>query len=57
MQYDFNVQGDKITKLQAQVEDVKQVMLENINKVIERGESLDVLLSKTEDLEAHVSIM
>lgn len=51
--YEFNVEGDKITKLQAQVEDVKQVMLENINKVIERGERMDVLLSKTEDLEAH----
>lgn len=41
--------------LHAQVEDVKQVMLDNVEKVLERGERLDDLLSKTEDLESHVS--
>lgn len=55
-QYDFNVgQGDKISALQSHVNDVKQIMLENVQKVLERGECLDDLLSKTEDLEAGVS--
>lgn len=51
--YDFNIgQGDKLQELQSQVEDVKQIMLENVQKVLDRGERLDDLLSKTEDLEA-----
>jgi hypothetical protein len=32
-------------------------MLDNAEKVIERGERLDDLLSETEDLESHVSII
>lgn len=36
---------------------MKQVMLDNVEKVIERGERLDDLLSKTEDLESHVRIV
>ncbi|XP_069668653.1 vesicle-associated membrane protein 7-like isoform X3 [Periplaneta americana] len=52
--YEYNIgRGDKVSKLRAQVEDVKQVMLENVEKVMERGERLDDLLSKTEDLESH----
>lgn len=46
-----------MSKLRAQVEDVKQIMLDNVDKVIGRGERLDDLLSKTEDLESHVSII
>lgn len=46
-----------MSQLHAQVEDVKQIMLENVEKVLERGERLDDLLSKTEDLESHVSII
>lgn len=46
-----------MSQLHAQVEDVKQIMLDNVEKVIERGERLDDLLSKTEDLESHVSII
>ena len=36
---------------------MKQIMLDNVEKVIERGERLDDLLLKTEDLESHVSIV
>jgi hypothetical protein len=46
-----------VSQLRAKVEDVKQIMLDNVEKVIERGERLDDLLSKTEDLESHVSIL
>ncbi|XP_021939039.1 vesicle-associated membrane protein 712-like isoform X1 [Zootermopsis nevadensis] len=56
--YDYNIgRGDNVSRLHAQVEDVKQIMLENVEKVIERGDRLDDLLSKTEDLESHVSII
>ncbi|XP_066992828.1 vesicle-associated membrane protein 7 [Anabrus simplex] len=54
--HEFNSgRGDKMSLLQSQVEDVKQVMLENVEKIIDRGEKLEDLLSKTEDLEAHGS--
>ncbi|XP_069668652.1 vesicle-associated membrane protein 7-like isoform X2 [Periplaneta americana] len=56
--YEYNIgRGDKVSKLRAQVEDVKQVMLENVEKVMERGERLDDLLSKTEDLESHMRLL
>lgn len=45
-----------MSQLRTQVEDVKQIMLDNVEKMIERGERLDDLLLKTEDLESHVSI-
>lgn len=43
---------DNLGKLQRQVDDVKEIMTQNIEKVVSRGELLDDLLSKTEDLEA-----
>ncbi|XP_067941717.1 vesicle-associated membrane protein 7-like [Watersipora subatra] len=42
---------DNIARLRAQVDDVKGVMTENIEKVMERGEKLDDLIDKTTDLE------
>ncbi|XP_063244278.1 uncharacterized protein LOC134543296 [Bacillus rossius redtenbacheri] len=51
--YEFNVgRGDQVSRLQAQVDDVKRIMLDNVEKVIQRGENLDDLLSKTESLES-----
>jgi hypothetical protein len=53
----FNAgQGDRVSQIHNQVEDVKRIMLDNVEKVIERGERLDDLLSKTENLESHSSI-
>jgi vesicle-associated membrane protein 7 len=46
-----------MSQIHNQVEDVKRVMLDNVEKVIERGERLDDLLSKTENLESHVSFV
>jgi vesicle-associated membrane protein 7 len=46
-----------VSQIHNQVEDVKRVMMDNVEKVIERGERLDDLLSKTENLESHVSIV
>ncbi|KAF6018792.1 hypothetical protein EB796_022895 [Bugula neritina] len=45
-------EGDSFTKLQAQVNEVKGVMTENIEKVLQRGERLEDLIDKTTDLEA-----
>ena len=47
--------GDQLSTLQAQVDDVKVIMTENIEKVMQRGENLDDLMDKTTDLETHVS--
>ena len=42
--------------LQFQVDEVKGVMTQNIEKVLERGDRLDDLMDKTEELEASVSV-
>jgi len=42
--------ADKITKIKGEVEDAKAIMVQNIDKVLERGERIEVLVSKTEDL-------
>ena len=45
--------NDNLTALQQQVDDVKGVMSQNIEKVLERGERLEDLMDKTTDLEEH----
>eukprot|EP00057_Strongylocentrotus_purpuratus_P033045 XP_789920.2 PREDICTED: vesicle-associated membrane protein 7 [Strongylocentrotus purpuratus] len=55
MDHFSNLKGggnDKIAVLQDQVDEVKDIMTQNIDKVLSRGEKLDDLLVKTEDLEA-----
>ncbi|XP_041485399.1 vesicle-associated membrane protein 7-like [Lytechinus pictus] len=55
MDHFSNLKGggnDKVAVLQNQVDEVKDIMTVNIDKVLSRGEKLDDLLSKTEDLEA-----
>lgn len=44
-----------MSQLQSQVNEVKDVMTQNIEKVLQRGENLEDLMDKTTDLEAHVS--
>ncbi|XP_048322158.1 vesicle-associated membrane protein 724 [Ziziphus jujuba] len=41
---------EKLLKVKAQVSEVKSIMLENIDKAIERGENLTILVDKTENL-------
>ncbi|XP_075554074.1 uncharacterized protein LOC142587067 isoform X1 [Dermacentor variabilis] len=43
--------GDQISQLHRQVEDVRGIMAQNIERVVERGDRLDSLLEKTQDLE------
>lgn len=41
--------------VQAQVDEVKGVMSQNIERVLQRGDKLEDLMDKTEELEAGVS--
>ena len=41
---------DKITKINKNIESVKIIMLQNIEKVLERGEKIDDLVRKSHDL-------
>jgi len=43
--------ADKIAKVKGEIDDTKKVMISNIDKVLERGEKIEVLVDKTEDLE------
>jgi len=42
--------GDKVTKLRREIDEVKDVMVQNIDKLIDRGDSIDRLLVSTETL-------
>eukprot|EP01135_Chromosphaera_perkinsii_P002689 Nk52_evm57s226 gene=Nk52_evmTU57s226 len=41
---------DKIAQVKGQINDVKQVMVQNIEKVLERNQCIDILVDKTENL-------
>jgi hypothetical protein len=43
-------QVDQLSRVQSQVEEVKGVMQNNISKVLERGEKLEVLVDRTQNL-------
>ncbi|KAL6978778.1 hypothetical protein U1Q18_020446 [Sarracenia purpurea var. burkii] len=57
MQYcvDHSEEISKIAKVKAQVSEVKGVMMENIEKVLDRGEKIELLVDKTETLHSQVS--
>ncbi|CAL5382385.1 unnamed protein product [Camellia sinensis] len=44
----------KLSKVKAQVSEVKGVMMENIEKVLDRGEKIELLVDKTENLRSQV---
>ncbi|KAL5823360.1 hypothetical protein ACOSQ4_021260 [Xanthoceras sorbifolium] len=48
----YNLQACKV---KAQVSEVKGVMMENIEKVLDRGEKIELLVDKTENLRSQVS--
>ncbi|CAA2959833.1 vesicle-associated membrane 726 [Olea europaea subsp. europaea] len=52
MQYciDHPEEISNLAKVNAQVSEVKGVMIENIEKVLERGEKIEILVDKTENL-------
>ncbi|XP_042895160.1 vesicle-associated membrane protein 7 [Parasteatoda tepidariorum] len=55
IKYSNDVAIDGIGKVKKQVEEVMTVMSDNIEKVVDRGERLDLLLDKTNDLEVSSS--
>merc|ERR1711976_49027 len=44
---------DNIGAVKSQIEDVKGVMVQNIEKVLERGEKIELLVDKTDRLNQH----
>lgn len=49
--YSNDPSADTINRVKAEVGEVKKIMVENIEKVLERGEKLDLLVDKTEVLQ------
>lgn len=48
--------NDRVRNLQSEVEGVKNIMTQNVERILARGENLDHLRNKTEDLEATVRL-
>lgn len=46
--YNTNPSADNIARVQAQIDEVKDVMIDNIDRVLERGERIELLVDKTE---------
>ncbi|XP_052078396.1 vesicle-associated membrane protein 7-like [Mytilus californianus] len=44
---------DNIEKVEAQVDELKGIMVRNIDQIADRGERLELLVDKTEDLQAN----
>ncbi|XP_057475884.1 vesicle-associated membrane protein 727-like [Actinidia eriantha] len=53
MQYCLNHPDEisKLSKLKAQITEVKGIMMDNIEKVLDRGEKIELLVDKTENLQ------
>ncbi|CAA2935057.1 vesicle-associated membrane 727 [Olea europaea subsp. europaea] len=53
MQYCMNHPDEisKLSKVQAQITEVKGIMMDNIEKVLDRGEKIELLVDKTENLQ------
>eukprot|EP00070_Physeter_catodon_P036395 XP_028343289.1 VAMP-like protein YKT61 [Physeter catodon] len=49
-QYQNPVEADRILKVQRGLDEVKDVMLKNIDDLLQRGEKLDDLMKRSEDL-------
>jgi len=43
--------ADSFTQVSSKLEDVKNIMVENIEKILERGEKLELLVDKTDKLQ------
>ncbi|KAL6326989.1 hypothetical protein AAG906_012673 [Vitis piasezkii] len=56
MQYCMNHPEEisKLSKLKAQITEVKGIMMDNIEKVLDRGERIELLVDKTENLQFQV---
>lgn len=50
--YQNPAEADKLTKIQKNLDEVKDIMHKNIEEVLKRGETLDSLMEKSNDLSA-----
>jgi vesicle-associated membrane protein 7 len=48
--YSNNPNADKLNEVRGEIAAVKEVMVQNIEKVLERGEKMDLLVDKTDNL-------
>eukprot|EP01089_Gocevia_fonbrunei_P017082 TRINITY_DN5453_c0_g1_i1.p1 TRINITY_DN5453_c0_g1~~TRINITY_DN5453_c0_g1_i1.p1 ORF type:complete len:153 (+),score=21.68 TRINITY_DN5453_c0_g1_i1:323-781(+) len=48
--YSYDPSVDKIQNVQTKLEETKQVMVENIDRILERGERIELLVDKASDL-------
>ena len=51
---DVIVSARRVTRVYMQVDEVKNIMVDNIEKVLERGERIELLVDKTENLRSQV---
>eukprot|EP00695_Tsukubamonas_globosa_P001267 TRINITY_DN223_c0_g1_i1.p1 TRINITY_DN223_c0_g1~~TRINITY_DN223_c0_g1_i1.p1 ORF type:complete len:204 (-),score=76.84 TRINITY_DN223_c0_g1_i1:70-681(-) len=56
MDFYNNPSNDKVMKVQEQINEVKGVMMENIDRVLERGEKLSTLVDKTDNLKQSAQV-
>ena len=50
--YSHNPEADRINQVRGGLEDVKTIMVSNIEKVLERGERIELLVDRTDNLSA-----
>eukprot|EP00128_Syssomonas_multiformis_P004309 Colp12_sorted_trinity150504_noHs@27315 len=50
MEFYSNPENDRMTQARGQVDEVRQVMVSNIEKVLDRGERIEILVDKSENL-------
>jgi len=50
--YQNPAEADKLTQIQKNLDDIKDIMHKNIEEVLNRGETLDALMDRSEDLSA-----
>lgn len=53
--FNTNPDADNFGRIRGQIDEVKGIMVQNIERVLERGEKIDLLVDKTEALNASAS--
>jgi len=51
--FSYDPSVDKISLVQKKVDETKKVMVENIERVLDRGEKIELLVTRTEQLQDH----
>ena len=51
MEHWSDPRNDKISQMKKDIDDTKNIMVQNIEKVLERGERIDLLVTRTEEMQ------